>query len=137
MKKWISLFLIPAFLCVGLSSCKNKEVVAPTCEEVIAAYQEAGYHVSHRENKLKDDSSDEICYVQVWLDDPYESVYFNFFESTEAAEAMDDERQFNVVIYLFTVIYGDPSWLWSEAYGNIQYEYEDPDMIKPFEDLIG
>ncbi len=136
MKKTALLLLLVFILLVCLSSCRAEEVSAPSCDEVIAAYKDAGYHVSHYPNQSKDESTDEVCYVKVWLDDEYDSAYFNFYESAEVAEAIDAEREYNVVIYLFSVIYGDPSWLWTETYGNIQYEYEDPEMIKPFRELV-
>ncbi len=135
MKKIISLLLLISISIIGLSSCKKEKISAPTCDEVIEAYEKAGYHVSHFKNEFKDDSFDDICYVKVWLDDEYENVYFYFYESAEAAETFDREREYHVLIFLFTVIYGDPTWVWTKTYGNIEYEYEDPRMIKPFKEL--
>ncbi len=134
MRKAISLFLLISILLISLSSCHTKNASAPTCDEVIAAYKAAGYNVSHHENNYKDESTDEICYIQIWQDDIYESAYFYFYESAEIAK--DAKLEYNIVIYMFSIIYGDPTWVWTKTYGNIEYEYEDPRMIKPFNDLI-
>ncbi len=137
MKKILALLLISSISIISLYSCQNDEVVAPTCDEVIAAYEAAGYKVSHvDQNEYKDESTDENCYIKVWLDDEYTCMYFYFYDSAEVAEAMDEQREFHILLYLFTIIYGDPTWVWSETYGNIQYEYEDPRMTKPFKELI-
>ncbi len=136
-KKMIALILAAFAFMLGLASCKKQEAVAITCDELIAAYKEAGYHVSHVENEYKDDELDDVCYVKVWLEDEHEYdeyVYFNFYESAEVAEEL--EREYNVFIYLFSIIYGDPTWVWTDTYGNIGYEYEDGEMIKPFKKLI-
>ncbi len=136
MRKIIACFLLISLLAGGLSSCGGNEKAAPSCEEVVAAYEEAGYKTFHVENEYKDDEYDDVCYVQVWLEDQYESAYFYFFDSEEAAVAMDEQREFHILIYLFTIIYGDPTWVWTKTYGNIEYEYEDPKDIKPFKELI-
>ncbi len=137
MKKIISVILLISIFTVSMSSCKKKEVSAPTCDEVIAAYEEAGYHIYHIENENQGEVYDELCYLKVWLDDEYDYVYFYFFENAEDAEAYAEIRQYNVFIYLFSVIYGDPSWLYTKTYDNIEYEYENSDLLKPFNKLIG
>ncbi len=119
-----------------LSACRREDVTAPTCEELIRAYEAAGYHVFHSDNVYKEDGTDWECYVKVWLDDESEYAFFYFFETAEAAEARDAEREYHILIYLFSVIYGDPSWLYTETYGNIEYEYDDPKLIEPFKVLI-
>ncbi len=133
MKKIISLLLVFSLL-ICLTACKKEEATPPTCEELIAAYEQAGYHVSHHENEYKDESTDEICYVKVWLEDVYECVYFYFYETAETAESL--ELNYNIFVYMFSIIYGDPTWVWTDTYGNIGYEYEDGNMLKPFKELI-
>ncbi len=135
MKRIAPFLLIPLLLTAGFSACKPKVIVAPTCADVIAAYETAGYLVFHQE----DVSEPMKCYVKVWLDGNEYTDYaeFRFFATAEEAEAYDEERNFNILIYLFTVIFGDPSWLYTETCGNIAYEYDNRDTIKPFQDLIG
>ncbi len=131
MKRLIALLLaLSLFFC--LAACAPKQVTPPTCEELIAAYKEAGYHVFH----VEDCDAPRNCYVKIWQDDEYDYIYFEFFETAKDAEDHAAERQYNVVIYLFSVIFGDPHWLYTETCGNIEYEYSNKDLLKPFEDLI-
>ena len=39
-------------------------------------------------------------------------------------------------MWLFSAIYGDPTWLETECYRNIEIEYDDDDLYVPFEELI-
>ncbi len=120
------------FLLASFASCAPKNEVAPTCKELIDAYEDAGFHVFHCEEV----NAPKTCYVKVWADDEYDYAFFYFFDSAEDAEAWDDEREYNVLIYLFSVIYGDPHWLFTETYGNIEYEYCNDDLMQPFYRLI-
>ncbi len=131
MKRLIALFLCLC-LFLSLTACAPKEVTPPTCEQLIAAYKEAGYHVFHHE----DCEAPQVCYVKIWLEDEYDYIYFEFFETAKDAEDYAATRQYNAVLYLFSVIYGDPSWLYTETCGNIEYEYCNKDLLKPFEELI-
>ncbi len=135
MKKAISLLLL-IFIIAGLPACQRGSAPAPTCDAVIAAYEQVGYHIYHIVNENQGEIYDESCYVKVWLDDEYDYVYFYFFENADAAEAYAEIRQYNVLIFLFSVIYGDPSWLHTKTYGNIEYEYENPKLMEPFNALI-
>ncbi len=133
MKKITGILAVMLLVCSLFSGCQSKPEVAPTCDELIAAYKAAGYHTFHVE---EDGEMDWNCYVKVWDEDEYDYVYFHFFDSPEAAQAYDAEREYNVLIYLFSVIYGDPSWLYTETYGNIEYEYCSKKLMEPFEELI-
>ncbi len=136
MKRIISVLVIISAILISVSSCSGKKVNAPTCEELIAAYEDAGYNVFHSDNEYKDDGNDYNCYVKIWLEDEYDYVFYYFFDTSEAAEKMDSEREYNVLVYMFSVIYGDPSWLHTETYGSIEYEYENKDLLKPFNELV-
>ncbi len=135
MKRAISFLMIISILILALPSCTSKTVTAPTCDELITAYEDAGFSIFHSEDT--EDASDWNCYVKVWDEDEYDYVFFYFFDTPEKAKARDDEREYNVLIYLFSVIYGNPQWLHTETYGNIEYEYSNSDLIKPFKELIG
>lgn len=130
MRKWFLCVMTLLALCL-LTACRSQKASAPTCEALMEAYQAAGYHVFHDE---AGDFGGECC-VKVWMDDENDYAFFYFFASDEAAEAYAKEREYNIFIYLFSVIYGDPAWLHTETYGNIEYEYENADLLGPFQNL--
>ena len=134
MKRFLALLLCAMLLlsCTACSVDQQKEI---TCQDVINAYENAGYQTWH----LEEDDSDcgEVCYVKVFDNDSDEYIYFEFFDSEESAKAYADQRQWNVALWLFSLIYSDPQWLITKTYGNIEYEYRaGTDLIKPFNDLI-
>ncbi len=132
MEKITSVLALLLLVCMVLSGCQSKPERVPTCEELIAAYEAAGYHTFH----VEETETDWNCYVKVWDEDEYDYAYFHFFDSPETAQACDAEAEWNAVLYLFSVIYGDPSWLYTETCGNIEYEYCNKALIEPFKDLI-
>ncbi len=131
IKRIIALFVIVCLL-ITMFSCESKVENAPSCEELIAAYENGGYHTFHSENV----EHPMTCSVKVWLDDEYDYAFFHFFGTAEDAKNYNAEREYNILLYLFSVIYGDPSWLYTETYGNVEYEYEDKETLKPFKNLI-
>ncbi len=116
-------FALPLFGCKG----EQREI---TCEEVVTAYKEAGYSVSHFHDQ---EGYDFTCDVSIENDDG-ETIYFYFYETAEEAEA--NHREYHVLIWLFSVIYGDPTWVYTETYRNIEIEYTDKALYEPFAELI-
>lgn len=131
--RFISIILLSCVLFISLVSCKNGEIKEITPEQVAMAYEEAGYDVWHSE---EDDSIEGERYTVKATHENGDYIFFHFFDSVENAEAYADSRQYNVVVWLFSVIYGDPSWLSTETYGNIEIEYDNKDLYEPFEELI-
>jgi hypothetical protein len=131
MKKFLALLLVTAVLFSGCSSQYHTDV---TREEIVAAYETAGYNVwtNTYENKLE---TGAIAYVQANHPDG-DYIYFTFFESEEDAKAYEIELDHPVMKGLFSVIFGDPSWERLETYGCIVVSYTNPDFFDPFEELL-
>lgn len=132
MKRLLCLCMALAMLAAMLGGCR-KETREITCDEVIAAYEEAGYEVSHRDYPEKEYGY--ACMVRIEEEDG-DSIEFHFHETEEAAEAEAEERQWNGLLWMFSVIYGDATWLETERYRNIEIEYDDDALIKPFRKLV-
>ena len=121
-----------AVSCLGCSVSNPREI---SCQDVIDAYENAGYQVFHKDER--DSETGQVCYVRVEDNDSDEYIYFAFFNSAESAKARAEQRQWNVFLWLFSVIYSDPQWVIAKTYGNIEYEYRsDTDLIDPFHRLI-
>ncbi len=119
-------------LLLSMTGCGSGQKKTITCAEVIAAYEEAGYQVSHWDYPEKEYGY--LCEVDIEEEDG-DSIRFHFFETAEEAEAYAQERQWNALLWLFSVIYSDPTWLETETYQNIEIEYDDDDLYKPFKKL--
>ncbi len=124
--------VLAIILCMLLLSGCTPEVRDLTCEEIIAAYKEAGYEVSHHHPA---ELGDIICYIAVENEDG-DDIYFDRYATATEAQAVAESRQFHVLIWLFTVIYGDPTWVHTTSYGCYEIEYTDRELYDVFEELI-
>ena len=131
MKRFISLSL--AFMILTLCGCSDPRTYI-TAEEIIAAYQAAGYSVSsgYYDEPLE---RGQIGYIQADHPDG-DYIYFSIFASEGDAQAYKDEFYHPGAMGLFSWIFGDPSWQRWEVYGNIMVEYDDPDFYGVFKALL-
>ena len=131
MKKIILLIMLFVSIIV-LTSCenKNKEI---TYNDVINVYLEAGYEVFHKEAYYE---PGELCYVKCTAPDSEDYIYFCFFETKEEAEEYASERDWNVLLFLFSCAMFEPTWLKTKTYNNIEIEYHKNYLYKPFKSLI-
>lgn len=132
MKRIFCLLILATLLLTIFSGCAGKSRPV-TCDEVMRAYKEAGYEVSHRDYPEREYGY--VCMVRIEEEDG-DSIEFHFHETEEEAEAEAEERQWNVLLWGFSVIYGEPTWLTTESHYNIEIEYDDEDLYAPFEKLI-
>ena len=131
MKKIIAAVLLLSMALTMFAGCQ-KEKKEITCAQVIAAYEEAGYEVYHREYPEKEYGY--VCMVRIEEGDG-DSIEFHFHETSEDAQAEAEERQWNSLLWIFSAIYGEPTWLKTETYRNIEIEYDDDDLYTPFKEL--
>ena len=133
-KKSVCAALAVCLLVLCLSGCGEKEHKQITCEDVAAAYEAAGYAVFHADAAAED--ADWLCYLWAEDTDSDEAVYFYFFADPAAAQAYAESRQWNVVLWLYSLAMFNPIWVNAKTYENIAYEYSDSDLIKLFNVLI-
>lgn len=130
MRKWLSVLLLLSFI-VSFAGCSRTEKPV-TYEEVGAAYEVAGYDVWY--NQWDDQPFDRS--IRATDPETGEYIYFHFFATPQEAKNYADTREYNVLIWLFTVIHGDPCWLTTVTYQNIEIEYDHSYLYEPFEKLI-
>lgn len=130
----VSIILLAFLVFTTLASCKNKEIKEITPEEVIAAYDEAGYDVWHSEED--DDPIEGERYTVRATHENGDYIFFHFFDTAKNAEAYAEKREYNLLLWLFSAIYGEPHWLKTKTYGNIEIEYADKELYEPFKELI-
>ena len=135
MKKlWLIVLLCTCLLFSGCNTVKKTDK-AITCDDVVLAYQEAGYSVFHKEYEEPDEFG-AACYLRIDDKDSDDYIYFEFFQTHEEAVEYSEKRQYNVAIWLFSVIYGEPTWVTTKVYNQIEYEYWNAELEKPFLELI-
>lgn len=130
MKRLVPILLL---ICLLLGSCASRSTNI-TREDIVEAYEAAGYSVSSRAYDEKLDYG-QIGYVQA--DHPNgDYIYFSIFETAEEAAAYKKELYHPVMMGLFSVIFGEPSWQRWKVYGCIVAQYDEPDFLNPFINLL-
>ena len=137
MKKIISLILLISFA-FSFTACDNKtEPKEITCEDIIKAYEDAGYYVTHGEHKTQAESS-QLCYIKANLTEDSDSDYIYFitcFTEKQAKEAKKTDK-YNLAVWLYATVSGESRWLTTGTYGKIEYSYYNSKLIKPFNELV-
>ena len=129
MKRLLLLLMLAA---VFLSGCAAPPADI-TPEEIIAAYEDAGYIVA---SGTYEEVLDHGVTGYIRADHPDgDYIYFSIFESEADAQAYEDANHPGI-LWFFSVLFGDPSWRYCEAYGKIAVEYTDPKLFETFKDLM-
>lgn len=137
MKKIIPIILLLLFA-LSLTACgSSTELKEISCEDIIKAYEDAGYYVTHGEHKDESEGS-QMCYIKANLTEDSDSDYIYFITcfTEEQAEEARDRDEYNLIIWFYGLISGEGRWLKTGAYGKIEYSYYNPDLIKPFNELV-
>lgn len=135
MKKTISILLLLS-LCLSLIACGNTEVKEISCEEIISAYEEAGYFVSCHTHS--EDSEEHYCYITIHENEDSSSdlVEITFYNSVEGAKEAAEGKRYNMAIWLFSAMYGEFRWLRTGCYGDMVYGTFNNKMLKPLKELM-
>ncbi len=138
MKKIISILLLLSFV-LSFTACGNSEPKEISCEEIIAAYKEAGYSVlyhGHEQDEVYNDLG-QYCAFEIRDPDNEDNyMYVRRYFNEEDAKAASEEERFNIILWLFFGIFGEWRWLHTGCYGDLTYSTFDRKMIKPLRELI-
>ena len=137
MKKVLA-FVLFLSLALSLVACDATEPKEVSCEDIIQAYENAGYYVVHGEHKEEDDDNAELCYIKASISEDSDSDYIYFITcfTEEEAQAVAETDTYNLAIWLYAAIKGEHRWLKSGVYGKIEYSYYNSDLIEPFHELV-
>ena len=137
MKKILPIILLLS-ICFSFTACgNNTELKEISCEDIIKAYEYAGYYVTHGEHKDESEGS-QLCYIKAYLTEDSDSDYIYFitcFTEEQAKQAAETDK-YNWAIWLYTTVSGESRWLKTGTYGKIEYSYHNPKLIKPFNELV-
>ena len=143
MKRVISVLLLLAMglsLLLSLSSCTApKTADSISCEEIIAAYEAAGYTLGHHLHEDPVYLEDGIV-CGLMFEDPKNPnknyIYLNRYNTNNEAYNATREERYNVVIWLFAALHGEARWLKSEQLGTLHCTTFDRKMLKPLQSII-
>ncbi len=136
MKRFFAIFLVACSIFFAGCYTDRTSTVEITCEDVIAAYEEAGYGIFHNETD-KGEDAEYNCYVRVNAPDSDDYAYFHFFDSHEEALAYFEEAPYATIgVGLFSLIWGQPTLLRNKTYNQIAIEYDNAELYKPFQKLL-
>ena len=138
MKNVISILLLLS-LCFSFVGCKGSEPKEISCEEIIAAYKDAGYSVLYHGHENDTVYNDQGIYCSFEIRDPDNAenyMYIDRYFTEEDAKAANKEQQFNPILWLFFGIFGEWRWLHTGCYGDLTYSTFDRGMIKPLRDIM-
>lgn len=138
MKKLIAI-LILLTLVFSFTSCDSPQPREISCEEIIAAYKEAGYSVLYHGHENDTVYNDLGIYCSFEIRDPDNEdnyMYVDRYFNEEDAKAASKEQQFNPILWLFFGVFGEWRWLHTGCYGDIVYSTFEYRMLKPLKELM-
>ena len=136
MKKIISIILLLSFA-LSLTACDNNaEPKQISCEDIIKAYEEAGYFVFYHAHN--DDLEEYYCYIIIYENENSTSdlVEITRYNTTEGAKEVAENKQYNLAIWMVAAMYGEFRWLCTGCYGDMVYSTFDYKMLKPLKGLM-
>lgn len=136
----IKRIIAPALLlaiALSLVACGKSEGREISCEDIIKAYEEAGYTVAHHIHR-DDAESDIKC--KILIEDPDSPkrnyLYIDRYSTAEGAKEADKGNTYNPAIWIIAALHGEWRWLKSEHYNDIHYSSYNKEIIKPLKQLI-
>ena len=133
MKKWIA-FLLCGFLLLSTVACtQRQEDETITAEAIISAYEDAGCEVWHEE---VGESDWGVVYQIRATDSDGEAIYFYICDTVDNAKAYEETSEYNLLIWAYSLLCGDPMWVNVQRYGTIVIQYEQSKLYKPFQELM-
>ncbi len=138
MKKLLSVLLLFSFV-LCLASCEEKETKNLTCEEIIAAYEEAGYRIAYHNHREAPTESGVTC--NLLIEDPDNPdknyLYIDRYADAEQAKTAAEEGEYNLATWFIFAMGGEGRWLTSESYGDLHYHTFQKRLTKPLKNLMG
>ena len=142
MKKlclYFTLFLFLVSLTLFLVACSNSASKEISCEEIIAAYNKAGYSVLYHGHENDEGYHDLGMYCCFKIRDPNNEdnyMYVNRYFNEEDAKSASEKEKYNPILWLFFGIFGEWRWLHTGCYGDLTYSTFNYKMIKPLQELM-
>lgn len=137
MKRVISILLLLS-LAASFSACTPHRTDEVSCEDIIAAYEKAGYTLGHHLHEDPVYLEDGIC-CSLLFEDPQTPdknyIYIDRHNSTQDAKSAANDQKHNLVLWFMSALYGETRWLRHGCLGEIHYSTYEREMIKPLREM--
>ena len=140
MKRALSVLLLLSLL-LSLVSCnrRQEEVTGVSCEDIIRAYEDAGYTLGHHLHEDPVYLQEGICCSLMFeapADPDNNYIYVERYASWEEALAANKDNQYNPVLWFVFGVYGEWRWLRTGRFGEICYMTHDRKLIRPLRETV-
>ena len=137
MKRIVSVLLLLS-IAFSFSACTHiqKEV---SCEDIIAAYENAGYTMGHHLHEDPVYLEEGICCSLLFEDpdDPEKNyIYIERHNTTNGAYQAAEESEYNLVLWFISLVHGEGRWLRSEQFGTLHCTTFEKKMLKPLQSIV-
>lgn len=139
MKHVISILLL-LFLLLSFVACNRwQEVTDVSCEDIIAAYEKAGFSLRHHLHEDPVYLEEGIC-CSLAFEDPKKPdnnyIYIDRYSSWEEALVANKGNQYHPVLWFVFGVSGEWRWLRAGRFGELCYMTHDNKLIKPLRDIV-
>ena len=138
MKRVISVLLLLA-LAVSFFACTPHRSEEFSCEDIIAAYEAAGYTLGHHLHEDPVYLEEGICCSLLFEDpdDPEKNyIYIERHTTTNGAYLATEESEYNLVLWFISLVHGEGRWLRSEQFGTLHCTTFEKKMLKPLQSIV-
>lgn len=139
MRRIISVLLLLSLTLSLLACSAPKDVRDVCCEDIIAAYEDAGYVLGHHLHEDPVYLADGICCSLMFKDpeDPDKNyIYIDRHTTANGASLATEEGEYNLVLWFFSLLHGEGRWLLSEQFGALHCSTFDRKMLKPLQGIV-
>ena len=139
MKRVISIFLLLSFA-FSLAACTAPESAKDvSCEDIIAAYEEAGYTLGHHLHEDPVYLEGGICCSLMFKDpeNPDKNyIYIERYRTERDAQKATTENKYNPILWFVSALHGERRWLRSEQFGKLHCTTFEKKMLKPLQSIV-
>ena len=138
MKRILSILLLLS-LTFSFFACTPHRSEEITCEDIIAAYENAGYTMEHHLHEDPVYLEEGIC-CSLLFEDPENPdknyIYIDRYRTGRDAQDATIKSKYHPILWFFSVLHGEGRWLRSKQFGILHCTTFDRKMLKPLQSIV-
>ena len=138
MKRVISVLLLLS-IAFSFSACTPHRSEEITCEDIIAAYEDAGYTMGHHLHEDPVYLEEGIC-CNLMFQDPENPdknyIYIDRYHTGREAQDATIKSKYHPILWFFSVLHGEGRWRRSERFGTLHCTTYEKKMFEPLYNIV-